>query len=266
MDSLTYSQALIIAIFFGLFIAYSYGIKQPFHIALIIVIIFIVLAMLFEHLITPLTTPGPLLTPMAPSLAPSLTPAVIMNKSAISSDEEDEGLPFDNLQPQELMNRLNFIYTQTSNPLAVDHHQGDITSMDKLLTRDNASLSSANSDIHLVYADWLYPQLTAKQINTRDCTNYEKGEKSCIQSPDKINEYPISDCAKYNVIPVDNVNRQMELSLLKAAGKQILESFTNINTNSSKDKIMYYNAQNVAMNKRLCRNCKTGVCKHDICM
>ncbi len=268
MDLLLSVQALIIAVIIGALLAHSLNIKMPMQIALIITIVFAAMWYLFDNynwsilmsssndkVIYPVNNPVPSAT--MPLATPTPTPT-------LTSNEDEDALPFDNLEPSELMRRLNMIYAATANPLNVAHHQNEMTYADKMVLLDGASLAS-DSDLHLTYANWLYPQLTKEQVNANDCTNYESGEKSCVQKPTQLNDYPLKACSKYNM-PPDDYSKSMEHALMRAGGIPVLEAFTNSNSNSNS---LYYNAASWSNDKskaNLCRTCKIGICKNDICM
>jgi hypothetical protein len=265
MDLLLSAQALIIAIIIGTLLSYSLNIKLPILIGLIIALLFA----LMWHLLNKYHNDIYSSLSLKPNIEPNPNPAPskITPKAKEFKDtdnEEEDGLPFDNLEPSELMRRLNIIYTATSNPAKVAHHMNDNTSSDARLTADSSSLASA-SDLHLTYADWLYPQNTKKQVNTGDCTNYDSGSNSCIQSITQLNDYPLKACSKYNM-PPDDYSKSMDHALIRAGGVPVLEGFVNrSNTNS-----LYYNAPSLtnkhARTVNLCRTCKIGICKHDLCI
>jgi hypothetical protein len=263
MDLLLSVLSLIIAIIIGVILAYSLNIKLPIQMGFIIALLFIMIMYLFdkynksvkEHTVIH-PSPNPI-----PSSSITTKPVTNINKGAGEDDDED-ALPFDNLEPGELMKRLNMIYEATSNPVkATANNQSVMTDSDKALLLDGSSLASTSS-LHLTYTNWLYPQLTKEQVNVDDCTNYESGSKSCIQKPSQLNDYPLKSCSKYN-IPPDDYSKSMEHALMRAGGVPVLEAFTNQSDNS-----LYYNATSWSNNKNkanLCRTCKVGVCKNDVC-
>jgi hypothetical protein len=155
------------------------------------------------------------------------------------------------------------------------------------------------------FTEWLYPQLNNSQVNTRDCTNFSPPDKrSCIQRPDWNNNFPLKNCPT-TTRPPSNYKEAMKQSLLLAGinngvestemNNNLLEKFSSsmnmnnfgwnetpdnkpsalsineaINSNSSSN-ILYKNApknsfNNYNISKNLCRTCKTGVCKNDICI
>lgn len=241
------------------------------YIGLIITLIFAVLWHLFNKYHMDILSSSSLssLSNIIYNPVPNPAPSSIPKAEGFSDtlDKEDDALPFDNLEPSELIRRLNIIYAATSNPLKVTHHQNDITSTDMRLTADNSSLAST-SDLHLTYANWLYPLNTKKQVNTGDCTNYENGIKSCIQPPTQLNDYPLKSCTKYNM-PPDDYSKSMEHALMRAGGIPVLEAFNSVaiqNNNKNSNAALYYNAPKNARTKELCRTCKIGVCKNDVCI
>lgn len=280
MDLLLTVQALIIASIIGVILTHALHIKSPMYIGLIIALIFAAVWHLFNKynmdIVSSITATSSSLSSLsnmiyspAPNPAPSSTPKAEGFSDTV--DKEDDALPFDNLEPAELIRRLNIIYEATSNPLKVAHHQNDITPADMRLTADNSSLAST-SDLHLTYTNWLYPLNTKKQVNTGDCTNYETSDKSCIQHPTQLNDYPLKSCTKYNM-PPDDYSKSMEHALMRAGGIPVLEAFNSVatqhnnnNKNSNSNSALYYNAPKNARTKELCRTCKIGVCKNDVCI
>lgn len=268
MDLLLSTQALIIAIIIGALLSYALNIKMPMMIGLIIALLFALMWHLLNkyHTDIAFTLPSIMQEPN-PNPAPSKT--VPKAEGFKDTDTEEDGLPFDNLEPVELMRRLNIIYTATSNPAKVAHHMGDTTSSDTRLTADSSSLAST-SDLHLTYADWLYPQNTKMQVNTGDCTNYDSGSNSCIQPITQLNDYPLKSCSKYNM-PPDDYSKSMEHALVRAGGVPVLEGFANTKeVSDSNSNSLYYNAPSLtnknARTVNLCRTCKIGVCKNDVCV
>jgi hypothetical protein len=267
MDSLLLFQILIIAVIIGGVISYSLHLtKNPAITALIIVVLFIIIYGVFDKNYNfPVPT-----APIKSNTTSQPTNHHNQIKTPSNSDGTEEDLPFDNLQPDELLRRLNSIYLATAQPAKIPKRYDELTTGDKRLTGDGASLSS-NSTLHLNYGDWLYPENTKLQVNSNDCTNYDSGEKSCVQQPNRVNGYPIPDCQrKYNRIP-DDYSKQMEKSLNMAEGRQLVESFNSADdggvVDSSNDGgIIYYNAPKAEKLTNVCRTCSVGICKHDICL
>jgi hypothetical protein len=84
--------------------------------------------------------------------------------------------PFEGLLPQQLKNRLNYLYYATSHPFKA-----------KSYTNYLHSNSCAPKSIkHLDVARQYYPQLTQDQVNYDDCLNFPNGHpNSCNQGNDK---------------------------------------------------------------------------------
>lgn len=195
-----------------------------------------------------------------------------------SQNFEMDKPPFDGLEPKELLNRLNYIYFATANPLKPISYSNYKTHADKYLDQDKSSLSS-NDQKMLASSQGFYPQLTADQIDARDCLNYGSDpEKSCFQSHQLFHNV---QNMKHNSDPhvlsqgVNNDNSNLI----------IIEDFSNpetINPNNRYDPVLIFNAPAgnldrpldqqsnetinlVDNNTSLCRNCKLAVCKNDYC-
>ena len=101
-------------------------------------------------------------------------------------------LPFDGLPPSELIKNMQYLYRATSNPLNIPSQQGTLTDADNTLNKDraiseglNGTLTDGNNSAvmpnYMSYASMYYPNLTADQVDTRDCLN-SMGADSCFQS------------------------------------------------------------------------------------
>ena len=206
--------------------------------------------------------------------------AIFKHKDSHSQNYEMDKPPFDGLEPTELMNRLNYIYFATANPLKPLSYSDYKTHADKYLDQDGTKLSSGDQKM-VASAKGFYPQLTADQIDARDCLNYGSDpEKSCFQSPQlfsNIQNMKNNKNANPNILSqgvnVDNAN------LI------IREDFSNpeaINSNKRYNPVLFTNApvgnldraldqqSNESINltdngTSLCRNCKVAVCKNDYC-
>lgn len=102
--------------------------------------------------------------------------------------------PFEGLLPQQLKNRLNYLYYATS-------HQFKPKSYTDYL-HSNTNNSTINSVKHLNVSRKYYPQLSKDQINFDDCLNFPKGHPmSCNLGNDKWNSENktvqlLSECIK----------------------------------------------------------------------
>jgi len=54
-----------------------------------------------------------------------------------------------------------------------------VSDADYRLTNDSTSLAT-DSDVHLKKTNANYPELSQMQINYKDCSNFESGERSCL--------------------------------------------------------------------------------------
>ena len=88
--------------------------------------------------------------------------------------------PFEGLLPQQLKNRLNYLYYATSHPFKPKSYT------DYLHSKSNSNNCGLNSVKHLNVARKYYPQLSKDQINFNDCLNFPKGHPmSCNLGNDK---------------------------------------------------------------------------------
>jgi hypothetical protein len=209
--------------------------------------------------------------------------------------------PFDGLDPTELVSRLNYIYYATAQPAKRINYHDFKTHADHILDGDDAKLSNDDPKLQS-YAAGHYPQLTADQIDTRDCLNYGSGSGSCFQSPqlfyNKAHNFNILDkgvntenanliiredfsmpsTAKSN--PVMGLREDFSMpSNLEAITSRPLS----LDVADRKMKLLFMNApmgnldkpldqeSNESLGKKLdesmsvCRNCKLAVCNDDYC-
>ena len=176
--------------------------------------------------------------------------------------------PFDGLDPQELLMRLNYIYYATANPQKPIQYLDYKTHADKLLNSDNSKLSTDDPKL-LQYTNAYYPQLNKNQIDTKDCLNYGSEKGSCFQNPSLFFNVKNDFNILTKGVSEDNANLIVR------------EDFNNIiNTNIPNNPILFTNAPMGNLNKQLdkesneyinlednsmCRNCKLAVCKNDYC-
>ena len=178
--------------------------------------------------------------------------------------------PFDNLEPNELLSRLNYIYYATSNPLKPINYIEYKTHADKLLNSDNTKLST--NDKHLLqYSKAYYPQLSENQIDTKDCLNDGSEKTSCFQNPSLF--FNVKN--DFNIL-TKGVNENNANLLIR-------EDFSNpMNLDNTKryDPVLFMNAPRGNLDRALdkqsnetiqlntndiCRTCKLAVCNNDYC-
>lgn len=308
---------LIISTVFGISIGLILRIKSYLILAIISVVIFIVIELFINrknfkyntgnlipnpnsqahtlgHLLSPTTglnTTSPLATQSSTDFHPLKDDA--NNRFAREKDLEDTKFaifkhkdsqnfemdkpPFDGLGPTELMNRLNYIYYATANPMKQISYSDYKTHADKYLDQDGTTLNSKDQKM-LASSKGFYPQLTADQIDGRDCLNYGSDpSKSCFQSPQLFHNIQNMKNNPTNTLSqgvnVDNSNLIL------------IEDFSNpetINPNNRYNQVLFSNApggnldrpldqesnESIVLNNNsesLCRNCKLAVCKNDYC-
>ena len=195
--------------------------------------------------------------------------AIFKKKDEAGNDKNS--LPLDGLSPKDLITSLNYITYSTSNPYKPISYNNYKTHADKYLDEDGTKLST--NDIKLQeFAKAHYPQLTADQIDARDCLNFGSGKNSCFQSAQLFNNVSKNFGILGNGVNEDNSNLIIK------------EDFTNpmiLNNDSRYEAILFKNAPqgnldkildnqsnesiNLDNSKDLCRNCKVAVCKDDYC-
>ena len=98
-------------------------------------------------------------------------------ENAALTSTRDKVSPFEGLFPQQLKNRLNYLFYATSHPFKPKSYT------DYIYSKNNCVPKSIK---HLDIAREYYPQLTEDQVNFNDCMNFPKGHpKSCNQGNDK---------------------------------------------------------------------------------
>ena len=310
MDYFIHLLLLIIAFIIGFIISLVLRIKSYPLIALMIVIVYIPME-LYHSYMMPTTTNKPLPSPnshanshpntstststtmpLSTESIPDYHPrkpeagnrhatedelkasnwAIFKRPNALSASGTEDKNPFDGLNPSELLSRLNYIYYATANPLKYTNYNNFKTHADKYLDEDGTKLST--NDLKLqTYAAGNYPQLTADQIDAKDCLNYGSGPMSCFQSPQLFHN------VKHNFNILDKgVN-------LDNANLVVREDFSmpmNLDPTMRYDPVLFANAPrgnldvplDQTSNERLkladpgmdtCHNCKMAVCKDDYC-
>ena len=90
--------------------------------------------------------------------------------------------PLDGLGPNEMTSRLQYLYHATSHPdqqvSYVDYKSNAVDRLEK----DNASLSSYDHRM-VDKTSSFYKDLSANQVNVRDCMDGGSGPESCFQNP-----------------------------------------------------------------------------------
>jgi hypothetical protein len=196
---------------------------------------------------------------------------IFKHKSA--SGEDKDAPPFDGLDPNELMSRLQYIYQATANPYKSLSYTDYKMHADKFLDEDGTKLSTNDAKL-LGFSRGFYPQLTADQIDARDCLNYGSGPKSCFQSAQLFANVKTG----FKGILDKGVNEDN-------ANLIIREDFTNpekMNPETRYKDAMFVNAPLTNLDIALdttsneliqlndpaistCRNCKLAVCMGDYC-
>ena len=192
-------------------------------------------------------------------------------KKKDSTGEEKDKLPLDGLSPQDLISSLNYITYSTANPYKPISYNNFKTHADKYLNEDGTKLST--NDLKLQsYSIAHYPQLTADQIDTRDCLNFGSGKDSCFQSAqlfsNKNNNFGILDKGvnedNSNLIIKEDFTNPMILDTSQRYSKPLFKNAPVGNL----DKILDGESNesiNVDNSNDTCRNCKVSVCKDDYC-
>jgi len=298
MDYFIHLLLLIIAFVIGFVISLVLRIKSYSLIALMIVIVYIPMELYHSYMMPTITTkplPSPnshANTSTSTSTIPSTTATIpdyharkpeAGNRHATEDELKasnwdifkrgtNDKNPFDGLNPSELLSRLNYIYYATANPLKYTNYNNFKTHADKYLDEDGTKLGT--NDLKLqTYAAGNYPQLTADQIDAKDCLNYGSGPMSCFQSPQLFHN------VKHNFNILDKgVN-------LDNANLVVREDFSmpmNLDPTMRYDPVLFANAPkgnldvplDQTSNERLkladpgmdtCHNCKMAVCKDDYC-
>ena len=196
--------------------------------------------------------------------------ASVDNTSIHSNDKP----PFDNLEPSELLSRLNYIYYATANPLEPINYSTYKTHADNLIDNpDNSNNKLSTNDPKLLeYSRKYYPQLTDNQIDAKDCLNYGSSKGSCFQNPSLF--FNVKN--DFNIL-TKGVNESNSNLIVR-------EDFSNpmiMNPNARYESPLFSNAPNLKLDKPLdqesnetinldttqsmCKNCKLAICDDDYC-
>ena len=212
--------------------------------------------------------------------------ASLENTDVFSNDKS----PFDELDPTELLTRLNYIYYATANPLTPINYSSYKTHADKLLDEPESSNSkdtnsnmnenyklSTNDPKLLKYSQKYYPQLTDNQIDAKDCLNYGSGKSSCFQNPSLF--FNIKN--DFNILTKGVNENNSNLVVREDFSNPPTNMNMSMNPNTRYDKPLFENAPNFKLDKPLdqqsnetidldttqskCRNCKLAICSDDYC-
>lgn len=203
----------------------------------------------------------------------------------ISGGGNGDKPPFDGLESKELLSRLNYIYYATAQPGQMINYQDFKTHADTLLDTDGTKLSNNDPKLQS-YAAGFYPQLTADQIDARDCLNYGSGLNSCFQSKQLF--YNASQ--DFNIldkgINMDNANlvvredfsmpRNLETIVsrplpLDVADRNAIGRVLFVNAPKGNLDVPLDQESNESLGRKLdnsialCHNCKLAVCRNNYC-
>lgn len=193
--------------------------------------------------------------------------------------------PFDGLDPKELLSRLNYIYYATAQPAKRINYHDFKTHADQLLDTDGTKLSNNDPKLQS-YSAGFYPQLTADQIDARDCLNYGSGPKSCFQSKQLF----YNAARDFNILDkgvnMDNANLVVREDFSMPVNLEAITSRPlplDVADRNAGARILFVNApkgnldvpldqesneslgRKLDDSKALCRNCKLAVCTDDYC-
>ena len=205
------------------------------------------------------------------------------NSQGVSIDKP----PFDGLDPKELLSRLNYIYYATAQPAKRINYHDFKTHADRLLNSDGTKLSNDDPKLQS-YGAGFYPQLTADQIDSRDCLNYGSGPGSCFQS----NQLFYNAARDFNILDkgvnMDNANLVVREDFSMPKNLEAIVSRPlplDIADRNAMVRTLFQNApkgnldvpldqeSNESIGRKLnnstalalCHNCKLAVCQDDYC-
>ncbi len=237
------------------------------------------------------TPDGSVITPTANSLPDSNKDVGFARESDLkntkygifhkkNTEGDLESNPFDNLEPKELMSRLNYIYYATANPYQMISYANYKTEMDKRIEKDGSSLSSGD-DFFKQYNAKYYPQLSANLIDARDCLNEGNGTKSCFQTPQlfenlkQVKEGFTSGKSKPTSILSQGIETLNKVFVKEGFSNPMvldmdMRSLPTIFKNAPGDQdfpldIVGNEYLRIDDSDKLCRHCKLAVCKDDVC-
>ena len=283
MNNLLHFQSILVALVIGLPLVLSLNIKAPLYQGFVVFVIYLLLSKCFSIVDNQI------------KVADESVKIESENESDIESENEDEGVlkypvndgsimpenelhkvdepkslanlevsnsgPLDNLKPDELLNKLNYIHYATSHPYQPMNYQKYKSTSDHQLENDKNTegpIGATNSVKHLESANYFYPDLTKNQINYDDCTNHAPNSSlSCNQGPNNQNLFPTQEQS----ILVAGLKDENDLKIIAREDFSVPAPVLN---NDSDVKPLFKNAPN-KKNGNLCRHCKVGTCKHSIC-
>ena len=196
--------------------------------------------------------------------------------------ENNDKLPFDGLEPTELLSRLNYIYYATSNPLEPIHYSTYKTHADKLLDEEDSSNANYKLITHdpklLKYSRKYYPQLTDNQIDAKDCLNYGSGKNSCFQNPSLffnvkndfniltkgVNENNSNLVVREDFSNPPHMSMSMKMDTNTRYEKPLFESAPHFKMDKPLDQ-QSNETINLDTSKSMCKNCKLAECSADYC-
>lgn len=207
-------------------------------------------------------------------------------KHKTASGEDKDAPPFDGLDPKELNSRMAYLYYATSQPYKSMSYTDFKIHADKLLDISPGKLG-VNDPKLLGYSAGFYPQLTADQIDTRDCLNYGSGPKSCFQNAQLFYNVKNKFGGNDGVNGVGSGSGSVLNKGVNEANANLIihEDFTNprkLDVSTRYKDVMFVNAPlsnldyplDQTSNEYLklndpalstCRNCKMAVCADDYC-
>lgn len=198
--------------------------------------------------------------------------AIFKRQDELSASGSHDKNPFDGLNPRELLSRLNYIYYATANPLKYTNYNNFKTHADKYLDKDDTKLST--NDLKLqTYAAGNYPQLTADQIDAKDCLNYGSGPMSCFQSPQLFhnvkNNFNILDKGvnldNANLVVREDFSMPMNLVPTMRYDSVLFANAPRGNLDVPIDQTSNEQLKLADTGMDTCHNCKMAVCKDDYC-
>jgi hypothetical protein len=199
----------------------------------------------------------------------------IFQRKAENGNMDLNAPPFDNLDPKELMTRLNYIYYATANPYEQISYTSYKTAADKQMDSDGSSLSGKDAFLQKYNAKY-YPQLSSNQIDAKDCLNEGSGPNSCFQTPQLFaNLQQVKEGFTDSILSqgLNNINK-LFLTTEGFSNPMILDAeIRNLpvlfkNAPGNQDQILDAVSNEyirIDDSDKLCRHCKLAVCQDDIC-
>ena len=257
-------EILILSFFIGFIFSYQFKIKNYIHISLIIFVIHIFLYFLLKCINSNMMVVNKEVIveeELTDDEIEVIEKSLNNNLNEILKEKEDKKIkdknsympkngPFDGLKEDELKDKMNYLTYITSNPI-------NRMSYIDWKTHNDMSLKLVDDKKYLEKTMMYYPQLTKRQVNYDDCTNFNFGELSCNQQPDSINLYPQKQSMLVSGLNPNNIN-------------MVLREDFKIPNDILAMPSMYKNSPDGKNEKdisdRLCRGCVVGICENDICL